>query len=118
MNNAVIINLDYEMGDSANCRRIWQEIETRMMQAGFVKSNRLFLTTLDQESACRQAKAVVAEVDTLLGMENINVFGSIREFYSFEYSHITDLLAPASPAIEVSFLDTGTFRAFLKSTPG
>jgi hypothetical protein len=48
MNSAVIINLDYEQHGSANCQRIWKEIETRMLQAGFVKNNRLFLTKLDR----------------------------------------------------------------------
>jgi hypothetical protein len=117
MNSAVIINLDYEQHSSTNCRRIWAEIESRMLQAGFVKNNRLFLTTLDRDTACKQAKSVVAEVEALLAAQDINVFDSIREFYGLDYNQINDLLGPSNASIEVSFVDTGTFRAFLNSDP-
>jgi hypothetical protein len=117
MNSAVIINLDYEQHGSANCQRIWKEIETRMLQAGFVKNNRLFLTKLDRDTACKQAKAVVAQVEELMTAQDINVFDSIREFYGLDYQQINDLLAPSSAPIQVDFVDTGTFRAFLNTSP-
>ncbi len=117
MNSAVIINLDYELHGNTNCRRIWAEIETRMLQAGFVKNNRLFLTTLNRDAACKQAKAVVSEVEQLLAAQDINVLDSIREFYGLDYQQINDLLGPSNAPIEVSFVDTGTFRAFLKNDP-
>jgi hypothetical protein len=117
MNSAVIINLDYEQHSSVNCQRIWKEIESRMLQAGFVKNNRLFLTTLDRDTAGKQAKAVVAEVEELMTAQDINVFDSIREFYGLDYEQINDLLAPSSAPIQVDFVDTGTFRAFLNTDP-
>lgn len=116
MNSAIIINLDYEQYGSPVCRRVWKEIETRMLRAGFVKNNRLFLTSLAKDEACQQAKAVVAVVEELFAPENIHVMDLVREFYGLDYQNIHDLLTPASAAIEVNFLDTGTFQAYFKQT--
>lgn len=112
MNSAIIINLDYEQYGSAVCCRVWKEIETRMLRAGFVKNNRLFLTKLAKDDACEQAKAIVAIVGELFAPEKIQVIDLIREFYGLDYQNIHDLLTPANEAIEVDFLDTGTFQAY------
>lgn len=116
MNSAIIINLDYEQHASANCKRIWKEIESRMLLAGFVKSNRLFLTAKSRETACQVAKAIIAEVDYLLAADNISVFDSLREFYGLDYDQIYDLMSPSDAPIQVDFVDTGTFEAFLNKT--
>ena len=113
MNSAIIINLDYDQHSNADCRRIWHEIEQRMLLAGFVKNNRLFLTSQNCDAACQQAKSVVAEIDDLLAAEGVDVFGAIREFYGLEYRQINDLLSPSNAPIEVDLVDTGTFRAYL-----
>lgn len=119
MNSAIIINLDYEQHGSANCQRIWKEIESRMLAAGFVKNNRLFLTAKERKVACQQAKSIIAEVDSLLAADNnISVFDSIREFYGLDYDQINDLMSPSDAPIQVDFVDTGTFEAFLNKTSG
>lgn len=113
MKSAVIINLDYERHDAASCRRVWNEIDCRMQEAGFSKHKRLFISSLDRESAGREAKAIVAGIENDLATEGIVVFDIIGEFYCFEYEQMNDLLDPSHHTPEVSFLDTGTFRAFL-----
>jgi len=114
MNSAIIINLDYERYGADVCYRVWKEIEARMLHGGFVKSKRLFLTNLSKEDACQQAKAIVSTVEDLFAPESIQVTDLIREFYGLDYQSIHDLLTPSSEAIEVSFLDTGTFQAYFK----
>ena len=113
MNSAIIINLDYEMHGTVVCSRVWEEIDRRMQQAGFSKHKRLFVTAMDWATASKQAKAVVAGVETDLAGEGIIVFDVIREFYCFEFKQLNDLLDPLNNPPEVSFVDTGTFRAFL-----
>lgn len=112
MNSAIIINLDYERYGSQICTRVWKEIESRMVRAGFVKNNRLFLTRLGKDEACQQAKAVVSAVEDLFAKDTPPVIDLIREFYGLDYQHIHDLLTPSSAPIEVNFLDTGTFQAY------
>lgn len=113
MKSAVIINLDYERHGHTECRRIWEEIDQRMQQAGFSRHKRLFVSTQDWATACRQAKAVVARVENDLAAEGIIIFDSISEFYCFDYQQMNDLLDPANHPPEVSFIDTGTFHAFV-----
>lgn len=112
MRSAVIINLDYERHGAETCRRIWDEIDSRMQEAGFTRHFRIYLADMNRESCCRKAKAVVAEVESTLANEGIPVFDVIREFYWFEYQQLNDLLAPANELPEVSFVDTGMFEAF------
>ena len=112
MKSAVIINLDYERHGADTCRRIWEEIDRRMQEAGFFRHYRIYLSDKEREECCRKAKAIVAEVENQLANEGILVFDVIREFYWFEYQQINDLLAPANQLPEVSFVDTGTFEAF------
>lgn len=113
MKSAVIINLDYERHSVQTCRRIWEEIAQAMEAEGFSRHYRLFLADMNREAACKKAKAVVAAAEDKLLAEGIVVFDVIREFYWFEYQQINDLLAPANELPEVSFLDTGTFTAFV-----
>ena len=113
MKSAVIINLDYERHDAAVCRRIWKEIEADMAEAGFTRHFRMFLADMDRERCCRTAREVVAAVESRLAGEGILAFDAIREFYWFEYGQANDLLAPANDLPEVSFVDAGTFEAFL-----
>ena len=116
MQSAVIINLDYPRHSAEICRRIWEEIVQRMEAAGFSRHLRLFLADLDQETASKRAKRVVADTEDALAVEGILVFDVIREFYCFEYQQINDLLALANEIPEVSFLDTEHFPAF--ANPG
>lgn len=113
MKSAIIINLDYEGHRPDSCQRFWEEVERRMEKAGFQKHRRIFVTTLDWETACRQAKAVVASIENDLAGDDIAIFDIIREFYCFEYEQMNDLLSPLNNQPEVSFLDTGTFRAYV-----
>ncbi|HRE18693.1 MAG TPA: hypothetical protein PLW86_16760 [Rhodocyclaceae bacterium] len=113
MKSAIIINLDYENHSIATCSRIWEEIERSMQQAGFSKHKRLFVTAMDWNTASKQAKSVMAAVENNLSSEGILVFDVIKELYCFEYQQMNDLLDPVNHTPEVSFVDTGTFRAFL-----
>lgn len=117
MKTAVIINLDYENHANDICSRIWTEVEQRMAQAGFSKHKRLFVTAMDWETASKQAKSVINTVENTLSAEGILVFDVIKEFYCFEYQQMNDLLDPVNQTPEVSFVDTGTFRAFLDPKP-
>lgn len=115
MNTAIILNLDYEQRNIEVCKRVWSEIEHNMLHAGFVKNNRLFLTNLQKDIACKQARAVVEQLDAKLANEGINLFDCIREFYGIDYQQINNLLAPANEAIEVDFMDTGQFKQYFTS---
>lgn len=115
MKSAVIINLDYERHSALVCRRVWDEVVQGMEAAGFSRHFRLFLADMDRETACSRAKKVVSEIEDRLAPEGVIVFDLIREFYWFEYQQINDLLAPSHDMPEVSYIDTGAFRAFLNT---
>lgn len=115
MKSAVIINLDYERHSVDTCRRIWEEIEAGMTEAGFSRHFRLFLADMDRDSATAEAKNVVSMAENRLADEGILAFDVIREFYCFEYEQANDLLAPANEIPEVSFVDSDAFQAFLNS---
>jgi hypothetical protein len=113
MKHAIVINLDYENNDRAICCEVWEELEQKMHEAGFSKHKRLFVSSLDWETTCKQAKTVVADIEKELAAKNIIVFDILKEFYCFEFSQMNDLLDPSHHAPDVSFVDTVTFMAFV-----
>lgn len=115
MQYVVVINIDYENNALANCRRLWGELDQKMHEAGFSKHKRLFVSTLDWHATCKQAQAVVTDVEKVLAAENIIVFDLIKEFYCFEFGRLNDLLDPCHHEPDVSFLDTGAFMALTGS---
>lgn len=115
MKSAIIINLDYERHDSTICQRVWAEIDAGMQQAGFAKHKRLFITSLDRDSASRKARPIIDAIENDLAADGIMVFDIISEFYCFAYQQMNDLLDPSHYTPEVSFLDTGSFKAFTES---
>lgn len=113
MQSAIIINLDYESHDSSICKQVWAEIDTHMQDAGFAKHKRLFITNLDRDSASKKAKTIIDAVEDDLEKSGILVFDIISEFYCFSYQQMNDLLDPSHHTPEVSFMDTGSFPAFV-----
>ena len=115
MQYVVVINIDYENHSLASCRKLWVELDRKMGEAGFSKHKRLFVSSMDWQATCKQAQAVVANVEKALATENIIVFDLIKEFYCFEFSRMNDLLDPCHHEPDVSFLDTGAFMALTGS---
>ena len=112
MNTAIIINLDYETQPIVKCRQLWEMIEARMAQAGFTKSSRRFVTPLDSEAACKQARDVMDSIEAEYLAKGQSAAAYIRDFYAVPYAQITNLAAPVSHAIEVDVMATGAFQKF------
>lgn len=111
MNTAIIINLDYENTPIEKCRRVWKLIEIRMEQAGFIKSSRIFVTSMDSESAYKQARGVTDNIFEEL-LANGDPAHYLKEFYGIPYAQIVDLSTPSVHEIEVDTMATGTFQKF------
>lgn len=108
MNTVIVINLDYETFPIAKCQRAWALIEKGMVEAGFVKSNRLFITQVDSETAFARARDVMHRIEK--NCQDEDVLLCVREFYGIPYSQIIDLVRPPVHEVSVDFMATGTFR--------
>ena len=112
MNTAIIINLDYENIPIEKCRHVWELIEVRMEKAGFVKSNRIFVTNMDSETAYKQARGVTDSVFEEFLTDGEGVAPYLKEFYGIPYAQIVDLSKPTVHEIKVDMMATGTFQKF------
>ena len=112
MDTVIIINLNYEAFPIAKCQAIWLHIEEQMVEAGFTKYNRFFLTTMDSKIAYERARSVIRKTEEeLLEPEQQDVH-FIRDMYGIPFSHIVDLTSPSADEIIVDFMATGTFQKF------
>jgi hypothetical protein len=112
MKTAIIINLDYETQPIVKCRQLWKTIETRMVEAGFEKNSRRFVSALAPEIACKQARAVIDTIELEYCTKGKSAFAFIRDFYAVPYEKIINLAGPSSDAIEVEMMASGAFQKF------
>jgi hypothetical protein len=112
INTAIIINLDYENIPIKKCKHLWELIESRMEQAGFVKNRRIFITSMESETAFIQARGAMDSILEEFLSQGECVAHCLREFYGIPYAHIADLSTPSVHEIEVDLMATGTFQEF------
>ena len=110
MNTVIIINLDYESFPIVKCKRVWDLIETGMCEAGFIKSNRLFIANVNSEIAFAKARSVLHDIENACLAEGEDVLHCVREFYGIPYSQIVDLALPSAREITVDFMAAGSFQ--------
>jgi hypothetical protein len=112
MKTAIIINLAYETQPIVKCRELWKTIETRMTKAGFEKNSRRFVTVMDPETACKQARGVIESIEAEYAALGQSAFAYIRDFYAVPYDKIINLAPPVSHSIEVDMMASGAFQKF------
>jgi hypothetical protein len=112
MNTAIIINLDYETQSIVRCRRLWGMIEARMTKAGFAKNSRRFVTAMDCDTACKQARGVIGSIEAEYVAKGQSALAFVRDFYAVPCDHIINLAPPAAHAIEVDVMASGAFQKF------
>jgi hypothetical protein len=110
MITAIIINLDYETQSIVKCRRLWARIDKGMVTAGFTKSSRRFVTTLDSDTACKQARGVMGNIEAEYIAKGQSAFAFLRDFYAIPYEQIINLVPPVAHSVEVDFLASGAFQ--------
>jgi hypothetical protein len=112
MNTAVIINLDYETQPIVKCRQLWKMIELRMGAAGFSRNSRRFVTSVDIETACKQAQGVMESIEADYKARGLDATSYIRDFYAVPCNQMINLAVPADQAIEVDLMASGAFQKF------
>ena len=112
MKTAIIINLDYETQSIVNCRRLWGIIEMRMSEIGFTKNSRRFVTTMDSDTACKQARSVIDSIEAEYRTKGQSALAFIRDFYSVPCDQIINLAPPVAHAIEVDMMASDAFQKF------
>jgi hypothetical protein len=126
MKTAIIFNLDYENQSIVKCRRLWAQIESRMLAAGFTKVGRVFLSQRDSHTSFARARRVVDRIEAEYRVQGDSTAHYLRDFYGVPYSSIVDLKASASVhidldalalkppvrGVEVDVLATGAFQQF------
>jgi len=100
MRYGIMINLDYESYSYEECREIWQQIRTAMVEAGFRIEGRLFTTAESPDAACHLAKAVLDRVNDQ-DFPDRDIYDCLKEFYGYDHSNTTNLLLPPSEGLEV-----------------
>lgn len=110
MNTVIIVNLDYESFPIVKCRQLWQRIEKAMAEAGFSKSNRLFISNADSGTAFARARDAMQRVERQCRDDDEDIMHCVREFYGIPYSQIVDLVQPSAQEITVDFLSGGSFQ--------
>ena len=119
MRTAIMINMDYITHSAQECHRAWLDIETALRQCGFNAEGRLFTSNDSLQLASQAAEQAIAKVARAMERSGMDLGGLIKDFFAFEYQSLTELNPPAqkSGGIDVTFIDTGTFRAwnFLKT---
>lgn len=110
MNTVIIINLDYESFPIVKCRQLWQRIEKAMAEAGFSKSNRLFISNADSGTAFARARDAMQRIERQCRDDDEDIMQCVREFYGIPYSQIVDLVQPSAQEITVDFLSSGSFQ--------
>lgn len=105
MNTAIVINLDYERYGNELCSQYWHRISAVMEAAGFVRSNRMFLSNLQQDEAFQNARWVIGQIDEHTRHNPVTLLQAIREFYGLDYTQVTNLITPPPQTIAVEFID-------------
>ena len=102
MNTAIVINLDHERLGADGARQIWAMIEETLVNAGFVKNNRLFLTPLAPDEAFAAARELIDGLESRLVAQGLSLYGALQEFYGMDYLNTENLLVPSLDGIVVS----------------
>ena len=126
MNTAIVFNLDYERQPTVKCRRLWTQIEARMLASGFSKVGRNFVSIKDPQTAFNRARAVMEAIEVDYRAFGDSTTHYLRDFYGVPYSSMVDLkattsvhidldaLAPKAPTrgVDVDVMSTGAFQQF------
>lgn len=102
MKTAIVITLDHEHLGPESASRIWAGIEQGLLAAGFIKNNRLFLSSLNPEQAFAAAREVTDALEAQLAGQGISLYAALQEFYGMDYLSTENLLVPSSASIIVS----------------
>lgn len=100
MRYGIMINLDYDSYPYDDCRDIWNQIRTRMVDAGFRIEGRLFTIAVPSEEACDLAKAVLDEINLEMGPDK-DVYIFLKEFYGYDHTETVNLLLPPAEGLEL-----------------
>lgn len=95
----IVINLDYENNPADTCKFLWQEINDRMLKAGFNRDGRIFTISLPEKEACDRARKVVDSIEDHLEYHRKHLHKYMTDFYGFPLQHRTNLLLPPADSI-------------------
>ena len=96
MKTAIVITLDHEHLGPESASRIWAGIEQGLLAAGFIKNNRLFLSSLNPEQAFAAAREVTDALEEHLTGHRSSQYAALQEFYCIDYLSTAILLVPSS----------------------
>lgn len=102
MSCAIVINLDYENNSEKECQEIWDAIKQKMLDAGFRLDNRVFIINRPKGEACDLARGVIEGMESHLEFDQKHIFRILKDFYSYDMEHTTNLLVPKSDDILIS----------------
>jgi hypothetical protein len=114
MRYAIVINLDYENHPQDIISPLFQAIRSSMLDAGFRQVGRIFTLQSSADIACSSARQIVTEILREHGLDQ-DTHHYIKEFYGFEYSQATNLLAPSTDEIKVEELSSESIKALSKA---
>lgn len=104
MNTAIVINLDYQHLPDAAAHKIWAAIESALLEAGFTRNNRLFLSPLEPELASAQVRELMQQLELQLAAQGLSLYGALADFYAVDYLHTENLMVPSPSSIDVTEL--------------
>jgi len=96
MRYAIVINLDYETFFADDCRFVWNNIKTEMMEAGFILDKRLFTIDRDGKEAGELARDVIENLNQSRKLQGVDIYSYMRDFYGYDHSEAVNLLLPTT----------------------
>jgi hypothetical protein len=102
---AILINLDYEHHPAQACAILWEEINRRMVEAGFHVDGRTFVINLPEHEACELARKVMEQIEDHLEYHHRHMHKYLKDFIGFPADTRRNLLLPPVESIDVETLD-------------
>ncbi|HSH29903.1 MAG TPA: hypothetical protein VK971_08360 [Thiohalobacter sp.] len=99
---AIEIVLDYTSQPYREVHRVWSELRSSFLRAGFLPDGRSFRIHLDPGHAGRLARITLAQAEARLNREDINLYRYLRHFYGYPVDCVDNLLLPGPETIEVN----------------
>lgn len=99
---AIEIVLDYTSQPYREVHRVWTELRSSFLRAGFLPDGRSFRIHLDPAHAGRLARKALAQAETRLNREDIDLYHYLRHFYGYPVDCVDNLLLPCVDTIEVN----------------
>jgi len=101
MRYAIVINLDYANNSEVNCKAIWKEIRTKMVQYGFICDGRIFTIDTVKNEAYERAREAIDSIEAHMDYHDKRIFQYVKEFYGFNMATTTNLLLPPDDGIRI-----------------